>query len=56
MLAVSGCSSQQLTTGDIMRFVGFLATALAAASALGAIVLTVQSLPDIRRYLRIARM
>jgi hypothetical protein len=40
----------------MMRFVGFLATALAVAGAVDVTVLAVQSLPDIRRYLRIARM
>lgn len=39
-----------------MRLVCLLTIAAATAGALGAIVLTVQSLPDIRRYLRIARM
>jgi len=39
-----------------MRTVGYLATSLAAAAAVGVVVLLVQSLPEIRRYLRMLSM
>jgi len=41
---------------DVMRAVGYLATSLAAAAAVGVVVLLVQSLPEIRRYLRMLSM
>jgi hypothetical protein len=40
----------------IMRAMGYLATTLAAAAVSGTLVLMVESLPDIRRYLRPAPM
>jgi len=40
----------------IMCKVGYVATAMALAIGLGLIVLVVESLPDIRRYLQITRM
>ncbi|AKE88337.1 MULTISPECIES: DUF6893 family small protein [Rhodococcus] len=39
-----------------MRFIGMLATAALAAAVIGGVVVTVQSLPDIQRYLRMRRM
>lgn len=39
-----------------MRVIGVITTAVATAVAVGATVLIVQSLPDIRRYLKIRSM
>jgi hypothetical protein len=39
-----------------MRLVGYLATGLAGASALAALWLAIESLPDIRRYIRLSKM
>jgi diaminopimelate decarboxylase len=45
------------TAGEtIMRTVGYVATAIASAIALGVMVLVIESLPDIRRYIQISRM
>ncbi|MGW0042010.1 DUF6893 family small protein [Rhodococcus sp. NPDC003348] len=39
-----------------MRFMGKLTTLALAAAAAAAVAVTVQSLPDIQRYLRIRKM
>jgi hypothetical protein len=39
-----------------MRTVGILTTAVAALAAAGAAVMTIASLPDIRRYLKMRSM
>jgi hypothetical protein len=39
-----------------MRLVGYLATALAGVCALAALWLAIESLPDIRRYIRLSSM
>jgi hypothetical protein len=40
----------------IMRLVGYLATGLAGACALAALWLAIESLPDIRRYIRLSNI
>ncbi len=39
-----------------MRFIGITTTALACAAAAAAVVVAVQSIPDIKRYLKIRSM
>jgi hypothetical protein len=39
-----------------MRLVGYLATALAGVCASAALWLAIESLPDIRRYIRLSSM
>lgn len=39
-----------------MRFIGMTTTALVCAAAAAAVVVAVQSVPDIKRYLKIRNM
>jgi len=39
-----------------MRAIGMLTTLLGAAALVGAVVLGIRSMPDVRRYLAIRRM
>jgi uncharacterized membrane protein YhiD involved in acid resistance len=39
-----------------MRFIGITTTALVCAAAAAAVVVAVQSVPDIKRYLKIRNM